>query len=100
MALSSGRLTYLSGDTEFQSGTWYHVAGTYDGETLRLYVNGRLDASSSEQSGDIEYADATFVAGAYEDDNEFYALDGSLHELKLYDRVLSEALNPLAVPGA
>ena len=91
MALSSGRLTYLAGDTEFQPGTWYHVAGTYDGETLRLYVNGRLDASSSEQSGDIEYADATFVAGAYEDDNEFYALDGSLHELKLYDTALSGA---------
>ncbi|MFP6739550.1 MAG: LamG-like jellyroll fold domain-containing protein [Planctomycetota bacterium] len=91
MALSSGRLTYLSGDTQFEAGTWYHVAGTYDGETLRLYVNGRLDASSSEQSGDIEYADATFVAGAYEDDNEFYALDGSLHELKLYNTALSAA---------
>ena len=91
MALSSGRLTYLAGDTEFQQGTWYHVAGTYDGETLRLYVNGRLDASSSAQSGDIAYADATFVAGAYEDDNEFYPLDGALHELRLYDEVLSEA---------
>lgn len=89
IALSSGQLTYLRGETEFQPGTWYHVAGSYDGQELKLYVNGQLDAASTEQSGDIVYAASTFVAGTYEDDNEFFPLDGSLHDLKLYNTALS-----------
>jgi hypothetical protein len=31
----------------FATATWYHVAGTYDGSTLRLFVNGNLEGSTS-----------------------------------------------------
>ncbi|MCH8243656.1 MAG: hypothetical protein IH897_13740 [Planctomycetes bacterium] len=27
-------------------GTWYHVVGTWDGTTLRIYVNGVAERSS------------------------------------------------------
>lgn len=27
---------------DFQPGTWHHIAGTYDGSVIRLYVDGRL----------------------------------------------------------
>jgi hypothetical protein len=51
--LISGRLYYvgenndLSGGTTLSVNTWSHVAATYDGSTLKLYVNGVLDAQSN-----------------------------------------------------
>ncbi len=32
------------GTTELVQGEWYHVAGTYDGETLELYINGEPES--------------------------------------------------------
>ena len=34
----------VSGATTLLSNTWYHVAGTWDGAALRVFVNGVLDA--------------------------------------------------------
>lgn len=74
-----GRLTYLSGKTAFVPGRWHHVAATYDGQRMRLYVDGKLDAESAEQSGAVLYdLAAPFVIGCYRDDNEEHVLDGRL----------------------
>ncbi len=80
VSASDGRLKYLKSQTAFEKGRWHHVAGTYDGETMRIYVDGRLEALSSEQSGDIQYPPkAVFAIGAYRDDDEFFKMDGSIH---------------------
>ncbi|MBC7772577.1 MAG: metallophosphoesterase [Pyrinomonadaceae bacterium] len=85
-----GKLTYLKGVTKIIAGRWYSVTGTYDGATMRLYVNGKLDAESKAQSGEILYpAHATYTIGAYIDDDETHAMDGSIADLKMYSRVLS-----------
>lgn len=90
MALSSaGTLTYLASSSPFVLNRWYHVAGSYDGTTLKLYVNGALAASSTAQNGPIDYLPAPYVIGAYQDDNEFYPLNGGVHEVCVYDRTLS-----------
>lgn len=92
MALSStGTLTYLASSTPFQLNRWYHVVGTYDGTTLRLYVNGALVASSTAQNGPIDYLPAPYVIGTYHDDNEFYPMAGAIHEASTYDRTLDAA---------
>lgn len=41
---------YVSAEAEealLQAGTWHHLAGVYDGDALRLYVDGRLVAKSA-----------------------------------------------------
>lgn len=86
------RLTYLRGRTPHAPGHWRHVAATYDGATMRLYVNGRLDAESDAQSGDIEYPPRGRLAlAAYADDNELHPVEGGVFEVKLYGRVLAAA---------
>ncbi|KYK26282.1 MAG: hypothetical protein AYK23_03165 [Candidatus Proteinoplasmatales archaeon SG8-5] len=41
--LNLGGLTELWGTTTLLTGKWYHLAATYDGSVMRLYVNGVQD---------------------------------------------------------
>jgi outer membrane protein assembly factor BamB len=84
------RLTYLAAAQPFATNQWYHVAGTYDGAELRIYVNGALSASSREQSGPLFHPDtAPLTVGSYQDDDERYPLTGALSEVRLYRRTLT-----------
>jgi hypothetical protein len=38
--------TSVVGATTLAANTWYHVAGTWDGTSLRVYVNGHLDTTA------------------------------------------------------
>jgi Concanavalin A-like lectin/glucanases superfamily len=37
----------VNSTTAIVAGTWYHFAATYDGATMRMYVNGALEASTA-----------------------------------------------------
>lgn len=85
-----GKLSHLLAPTPFELGRWYHVVGTFGGAEQRIYVDGELAHTSSEQSGDILYPEELFVElGAYHDGNEHHRLNGALHEVALWGRALS-----------
>jgi len=85
-----GNLTYLAGGETMKPGQWYHIAGTYDGQRMVVYLNGKQVAASEEQSGDILYSqNAPFVLGAYRDDNEFHPHVGALQDFRLWKTALS-----------
>lgn len=86
-----GLLTYLQAREPFEPGRWYHLAGTYDGQTMRLYVNGRQVASTERQSGDILYPPTPHpvAIGCYLDGNECYPMTGAIRELSMHHRALS-----------
>lgn len=89
-SVSTGKLTYLTGKTRMREGCWNHVVGTYDGTTMRLYVDGALDAESTAQSGPIKYkATHTLALAAYHDTNEHHGFTGRVHELGVDERVLA-----------
>jgi hypothetical protein len=88
-----GRLHYLTAPRPFQPGRWYHVAGVYDGDVQRLYIDGVSVAEFSEHGGAIRYQrDHLLAAGAYKDTNEEYQLVGGIYELRLWDKAVSEPL--------
>ncbi len=88
----TGLLTTVSGRTPIERGRWHYVVATYDGTTMRLYVDGALDGESTAQSGDILYpAQGRYALAAYLDDDETYPLEGALFEVKTYGRVMSDA---------
>ena len=88
-AIGTDRLTYLRGKTEPELGQWYHVAGTYDGKEMRVYVNGELETASTQRNGPIQYADSWFRIAGYKDDNEIYPFNGRINEIAIYDRALT-----------
>jgi hypothetical protein len=86
------RLTYLKAPADYQPRLWYHVAGTYDGTTMTLFINGKPVARSTEQSGPIKYPpQAFFEIGAYHDKDENFPLKGRIHEVRVFRRALSPA---------
>ncbi len=85
---------YMQGITDFQDNRWYHVVGTYDSDTnaTRLFVNGKLEASHTNNSGDIFYPPkATFELGGYKDNDEFYRGAIGLQEISIYKNALDAA---------
>ena len=84
------RLNYMTAAQDFILGQWYHLAATYDGSTMNLYVNGEVAATSNSQSGAIQYPPSAFYEiGAYHDDDEQFFTKGMIHEIRVYHRILS-----------
>lgn len=88
---SDGILTYIEGGAKIEPNRWYYVVGTYDGHKMQLFVNGEPVAESDKQHGDLLYPDKFELAlAAYKDQNDFVPLEGSLYEVKIYSRVISQ----------
>ncbi len=83
-----GVLTWIRSRSVIKPGAWTHVAGTYDGSSMRLYVNGTLEAQSSEQQGAVIPGSAPFVVGGYVDDDERVPLVGALHSVAVFPKAL------------
>jgi hypothetical protein len=81
----------LSAPEVAPTGTWTHVAGTYDGAVARLYVNG-VEAANAALTGRIA-ADTTpvILGGNGNDDSGIPSelFPGRIDELMLYARALS-----------
>ncbi|MDY6933575.1 MAG: DUF2341 domain-containing protein [Spirochaetota bacterium] len=70
------------------TGTWYHVVGTFDGTTKRLYVNGVL-VNTTFVSGILHFSTADLTIGTRSDLNSNYDFNGTIDEVAIYDRALS-----------
>lgn len=64
----------------FPLNRWHHLAGTYDGQMVRLFVNGTLVASTAT-SGLVDITGDPFYLATVGDGNDFYS--GRLAEVRL-----------------
>jgi hypothetical protein len=83
-----GGLRYFNGTMPIQLNTWYHVAMTYDGSSLKLFVNGILDGSLNVTGPIVTSAEPLLIGGSVPGPWYF---NGSVDELTLYNRALSQA---------
>lgn len=68
--------------------TWMHVAATYDGTTLKLYINGVLDASMNAA---VTIANNAIPLSLGSDDQNVAPFQGGLDDVRIYNRALSAA---------
>ncbi|WP_298533706.1 LamG-like jellyroll fold domain-containing protein [uncultured Algibacter sp.] len=81
-----------SGNVSFVEDQWYHIAGTYDGQVLKIYVNGQLISEQdygTDTGISVKPYPLTIGTDVY-DPNPVY-LKGSLDEIQLYDVALTAA---------
>ncbi|UOU99128.1 glycosyl hydrolase family 18 protein [Chryseobacterium daecheongense] len=76
----------LASNTALNANTWYHVAATYDGATMKIYINGVLDASKS-QTGSVDSSGAFNVGYSYNISRNF---NGKIDEVRVWKRALSQ----------
>jgi len=79
--------TLISKDGVLQTGRWHHVAATYDGQQMRIYVDGQQVASQSKTG--IVDANSTVPASLGNQPQGSRAFDGLIDDVRIYRRALS-----------
>lgn len=96
----------VSSNAKLVTGEWVHVATTWDGHTLALYINGIR--RSSTDVGDvsiIEPGQGTYLGARLDSAGSAieYYMDGRLDEARVYDRAMSgpeiEAVQTVTQPS-
>ncbi len=85
------QLGVLQAPAELKTNQWYHLAGTYDGSTVTVYVNG-VKIRSQPLSGNLSIDSSDLVIG--KGDPEFSSgeyFDGMLDEIRVWNRARTPA---------
>jgi hypothetical protein len=86
---SGGSEVNLNAGSAVPVGQWTHLAGTFDGVTLKLYVNGQL-VGSRASAAPIDVTDGVLrIGGDDQWDKEWFP--GVIDEVRIYSRALSVA---------
>lgn len=82
----NGGTVIAIGSINLPANVWNHLVGTYDGTTIRIYVNGVLDASGSGSVA-INTGTSTVQMGGRELDGSVYP--GQIDDASIWNRALS-----------
>lgn len=99
---AGGTTTTLISSANLTNGQWIHVAGTYDGSNMRVYVNG-VEVGIVAKTGAVNSGPAIpFWIGGNPPTANSRPWDGKIDDVRLYDGALSlseiEALAGLTPP--
>ena len=82
--------TSLTSTTTLTTGTWYNVVLSFNGSTMKLYINGTEEASAAFTA--INNSAQNLILGAYSNSTQTgYQgyLDGKLDEVAIFDTALN-----------
>lgn len=93
----SGNVTFLyvnsatppsvSGTTGINDSAWHHLAITHTGSTTNVYVDGKLDKSTSQTGGFSSVTDTVRIAHDVANSTEYF--DGQIDDVRIYNYALS-----------
>ncbi len=79
----SGNGDWITGTTTLSTGTWYHVAGVYNGSQLRVYVNGVLDGSKNSTFAPASGTQPHQIGGFQLNGTLYYPFNGLIDEVRV-----------------
>ena len=75
-----------------QGGRWYHLAGVWGSEGLKIYINGVLQDTNPYTAGIPLDSDHCFLgANTYSLHGQANFMNGIIDEVRIYNRVLTDA---------
>jgi glucose/arabinose dehydrogenase/regulation of enolase protein 1 (concanavalin A-like superfamily) len=87
ITLSVGGVSYFATFGPLQPDTWYHLAGTYDGEVLKAYTDGVLTEANAAPYGPPDAEIKPLLFANHNNNGSFF--NGTVDEARLYGRSLS-----------
>jgi len=88
IGITNGNYYYVDSATTPQNQSWYHVAETYDGTNLSIYVNGVLDGTTPV-GGQIITTTQPLCIGGSANGCWDYFVNGFIDEPAIYNRALT-----------
>ncbi len=79
----------LDGETPLRPETWHHLVGTYDGSTLRMYIDGTPAGEREIPLTAIAQNNFPLFIGTDLFKSEILYTQGTIDEIRIYKRVLS-----------
>ena len=95
-SMSKNSMPFADGSIDVGTNEWHHVCGTYDGATIRLYIDGVLDATKAYTGGittnfhDVSIGENVEAWGRY--------WNGMIDEVQVYNHALGAAAVGSAPP--
>ena len=89
VALRIGNTWYPARFGELSADRWYHLAATFDGTSLRAYVDGELVAVNPEAQGVPHTDPRTLKIGRHAAGPWFFL--GMIDDVRIYNRALADA---------
>jgi len=91
---SNGNFNYSDGQTPILAGSWYHLVQTYDGTSLKMYVNGQYESAATlnvASGGVTTSTQPVRIGGGAPTNNDLQLwFNGAIDDVRIYDRALSE----------
>ena len=78
---------------------WHHIAGTYDGKTAKMYLDGKVFYELDEKFEFVGINDVDLCIGCAAGDPRYTFKNGSIDEFGIWRRVLTEAEIAEAMKG-
>jgi len=85
---NAGSSTTVTSATNLPLNTWTHIAATYDGSSLNVYVNGTLSGTVANSSGLPSGADSWYFGKAASGSNLF---PGNMDEIRIWNVARSQS---------
>ena len=83
MVINGTRYVDNTNNTNITDGTWHMITMTYDGTTLRRYVDG-IDKKDTTISGTLTSTSCKFLLGHYGTNTSYYAKEAYLSDARIY----------------